>query len=73
MRFALLGDHPDGLDMAGALVDSGRHSLAACTAVLDEDIRQRLGQPRLVLDVEEVLADPAIEAVIVAGAPSVRR
>ena len=34
MRFALLGEHPDGLDMAGALVDSGRHSLSACTAAL---------------------------------------
>ena len=27
MRFALLGDHPDGLDMARALTDSGRHEL----------------------------------------------
>src|SRR5947209_778551 len=28
MRFALLGDHPDGLDFARALAESGRHTLA---------------------------------------------
>src|SRR4051794_12537404 len=33
---------------------------------------RRLGQPALVSDVEEVLADPAVEAVVVAGRPSVR-
>jgi predicted dehydrogenase len=72
MRFALLGDHPDGLDLAGALVDSGRHQLAACTQPLPEAVRQRLGGPAWVPDTEEVLADPAVEAVIVAGPPSVR-
>ncbi len=72
MRFALLGDHPDGLDMAGALVDSGRHSLTVCTIALPEAEVRRLGGPRVVPDVEEILADPAIEAVIVAGSPSVR-
>jgi predicted dehydrogenase len=72
MHFALLGDHPDGLDMAGALVDSGRHSLSVCTSALPEPELRRLGGPRVVPDVEEILADPAIEAVIVAGSPSVR-
>jgi predicted dehydrogenase len=72
MRFALLGDHPDGLDVAGALVDSGRHQVTACTGGLDEEVLVRLGSPRRVSDVEEVLADPAVEAVIVAGPPSVR-
>ena len=72
MRFALLGDHPDGVDLAGALVDSGRHELSVCTVDLGEDVVRRLGQPRRVGDVEEVLADPAVEAVIVAGSPSVR-
>ena len=43
MRFALLGDHPDGLDMAGALVDSRRHEVSACTAGLDEEVMRRLG------------------------------
>jgi predicted dehydrogenase len=72
MRFALLGDHPDGLDMAGALVDSGRHALSACTTALPEPDLRRLGGPRIVPDVEEILADPAVEAVIVAGSPTVR-
>jgi predicted dehydrogenase len=72
MRFALLGDHPDGVDMAAALVDSGRHEIVACTAALDEVVLRRLKQPRRAPDVEEILADPAIEAVIVAGAPAVR-
>jgi predicted dehydrogenase len=72
MRFALLGDHPDGLAMAVALVDSGRHQLLICTTPLAETELSRLGKPRVVADVEEVLADPAIEAVIVAGPPSVR-
>jgi predicted dehydrogenase len=72
MRFALLGDHPDGLDFAGAAADSGRHQVVACSAGLDERTVRRLGGPRLVGDVEEILADPAVEAVIVAGRPSVR-
>jgi predicted dehydrogenase len=72
MRFALLGDHPDGLDLAGALVDSGRHQLLVSTAALDEPTRHRLGGPRRVGDVEEVLADPAVEAVIVAGPAAIR-
>ena len=29
MRFALLGNHPDGLAFAAALVATGRHTLAA--------------------------------------------
>jgi hypothetical protein len=72
MRFALLGNHPDGLDLAGALVDSGRHELAACSALLDEAARQRLKQLRTIVDVEDILADPAIEAVIVASPPGLR-
>ena len=56
MRFAILGNHPDGLAMAAALVASGRH---------EQTTRQ-------ISDVEEVLADPAVEAVIVAGDASVR-
>ena len=73
MRFALLGNHPDGVAMACALVESGRHRLAAYTAALDESLLRRLGgEARRVSDPEEVLADPAVEAVIVAGAPSQR-
>lgn len=73
MRFALLGDHPDGVEMASALVQSGRHHILACTTRLDEDVLRRWGgAPRRVGDLEEVLSDPAIEAVIVASHPSVR-
>jgi predicted dehydrogenase len=73
MRFALLGDHPDGVDLARALVDSGRHRLLASTTTLaDEGGSRWYAESRRVSDVEEVLADPAIEAVIVAGSPAVR-
>ncbi len=56
MRFAVLGNHPDGLAMAAALIASGRH---------EQTTRQ-------VSDVEEVLADPDVETVIVAGNPAAR-
>lgn len=73
MRFALLGDHPDGVDVACALAQCGRHRILACASSLDADVLHRLGgEIRRVSDVEEVLADPAIEAVIVAGRESVR-
>jgi predicted dehydrogenase len=73
MRFALLGDHPDGVEMARALAESGRHRVIAYTAALSEDILQRWGgAARRVSDMEEVLADPAVEAVIVAGPAAVR-
>jgi predicted dehydrogenase len=73
MRFALLGDHPDGVEMACALAASGRHRVIACTAPLAEDVLRRLGgETQRIRDVEEVLADPAVEAVLVAGPPSVR-
>jgi predicted dehydrogenase len=74
MRFALLGDHPDGLDMARALVGSGRHELAAYSGPGSgaEQLRRWGLEVRATADLEEVLADPGIEAVIVAG-PSGRR
>jgi predicted dehydrogenase len=56
MRFAILGNHPDGLSAARALAASSRHQ------VLD-------GRDQ---DLEEILADPAVEAVIVAGKPGER-
>src|SRR5581483_2633427 len=69
MRFALLGDHPDGLDMTRALVASGRHELAMYSghpAGAESLTRWGLTVPST-RDVEEVLADPTIEAVIVAS------
>jgi predicted dehydrogenase len=71
MRFALLGEHPDGLAMARALVDSGRHELLVYSgpAIGGEYLRRWSITARPVGDIEEVLADPAIDAVIVAGKP----
>jgi predicted dehydrogenase len=74
MRFALLGDHPDGLEMARALAESGRHEVAVYSGpALGREYLARWGlTPEPVGDLEEVLADPAIEAVIVAGSPADR-
>jgi predicted dehydrogenase len=75
MRFALLGTHPDGIDMACALVESGRHELVAYTSAepMPEPILRRWGpQANRLHDLEDLLADPAVEAVIVAGTPANR-
>jgi predicted dehydrogenase len=74
MRFALLGDHPDGLDLARALVESGRHQLAVYTGPAEgaEFLRRRGLAVALVGDLEEVLADPGVELVVVAGRPGTR-
>lgn len=74
MRFALVGEHPDGLDITRALVESGRHELAVyCGGALGMDRLRRweLSPPR-VGDLEEALANPQVEAVIVAGGPADR-
>jgi predicted dehydrogenase len=68
MRFALLGGHPDGRALALALVDSGRHDLVAYTASAgEEELRRTAPAARRVSDPEEILADPAVEAVVVAA------
>jgi predicted dehydrogenase len=74
MRLALVGDHPDGLDMTRALVESGHHELISYTgsSVGAETLRHRGLGFRRIGDFEEVLADPTIEAVIVAGSPADR-
>jgi predicted dehydrogenase len=77
MRFALLGNHPEGLAVAQALVASGRHQLASYTGPRSglDFLRQRGLEPFSPVpigDPEEVLADPAIEAVVVASPLSVR-
>jgi predicted dehydrogenase len=74
MRFALLGTHPDGLEMACALAATGRHELAAYTSQsIPPAVLNRWGpKAEAVGDLEEVLADPNIEAVIVAGTPANR-
>src|SRR5271157_3842468 len=74
MRFALLGDHPDGLEMARALASSERHEVAVYSGpALGMEYLQRWGlKPARVSDLEEVLADPRVQAVIVAGSPAQR-
>ncbi len=72
MRFALLGEHPDGLAVAQALVDSGRHQIVAVSSSLDADRLRTLGEPRYQPDVEEILADPSIEAIVMAGSSVTR-
>src|SRR5262245_28816691 len=74
MRFALLGDHADGLAMARALVETGRHELAVyCGPAIGMEYLQRWGQkPARTGDVEDALAAPGVEAVIVAGRPAHR-
>jgi predicted dehydrogenase len=74
MRFALLGDHPDGLDMARALAASGRHEIVVYSgsAIGLEYLGRWRIAARSVGDMEEVLADPEVEAVIVAGKPADR-
>jgi predicted dehydrogenase len=69
MRFALLGNHPDGLDFIRALVETGRHELAAyCGPVAGAEALRERGLPiHPSGDLEEVLADPAVEAVVVAS------
>jgi predicted dehydrogenase len=70
MRFAILGKEVDGLALADALVASGRHQLLVYTTPLPAEQLHRWGpDAHLVADLEEVLADPQIDAVIVAGSP----
>ena len=69
MRFALLGDHPVGLEIARCLAGMGRYELAA---VLDAAIPDFAPNAPRFTDLEEVLADPSIELVIVAGKLTIR-
>ncbi len=68
MNFALIGDHPDGLNAAAALAASGKHALVAYAGPTHdaEILRQRGLSFKQVRDVEELLARPEIELVIVA-------
>ncbi len=74
MQFALFGDHPDGLDLARALVETGRHQLTTYTGPAEglERLRRWGLAPKAIGDIEEVLANPAIEAVLVASSPTER-
>jgi predicted dehydrogenase len=73
MRFAIFGDHPDGWRMAEALRASGRHQVAAYAgAELDENRRLDWPGLRVTKDIEELLSDPNIEAVVVASPSPLR-
>jgi predicted dehydrogenase len=67
MHFALLGNHPDGLKMALALVESSRHEFAAYSGPPIPWEKLGIRPDRVIGDIEEILADPKIDAVIVAG------
>ena len=72
MQFALLGQHADGWNLARALVDSGRHQLLAYTGKPPAGGIAWAANARRLTDLEEILADPAMVAVIVAGTPTER-
>jgi predicted dehydrogenase len=74
MKFALVGDHPDGVDVARAMAAGGRHELLAYSGPLPGmEVLQRDGlTPKRVGDLEDVLADPEITCVIVAGSTGAR-
>jgi hypothetical protein len=68
MRFAILGDHPVGWGAARALIASGRHMVLAYQGPTPEEtLRPDWPVLRVAYDIEEILADPQIEAIIVAG------
>jgi hypothetical protein len=69
MQFALVGDDPDGLAMAGALAATGRHQLALVCGVRAPGFA---AQAQREDDLEEILADPKVEMIIVAGPLPVR-
>lgn len=74
MRFALLGDHADGLEMARAMALTGRHKLTVYSgsSIGSESLARSCLEPARQSDLEEVLADPAVELLIVAVAPQMR-
>jgi hypothetical protein len=69
MRFAIFGEHPDGWRMADALRSSGRHEIAAYAG---KEMPRDWPNLRYAADFEELLADPQIDAVVVASALPVR-
>ncbi len=73
MRFALIGNDPDGIQMAAALAESGRHEWAAYTVPLSAtELPTASAAPRRIADTEEVLADSSIELILVAGPLALR-
>jgi Oxidoreductase family, NAD-binding Rossmann fold len=68
LTFALLGDHPDGLYVTCALALRGHRLGVYWGPDPGHDFLRRRGfEPTRTNDLEEILADPAIELLIVAG------
>jgi hypothetical protein len=73
MRFAILSDHPDGWAVARVLTVSGRHQIYTyCGRRNPSELQADWPTVRVTTDLEELLADPAVEAVIVAGGATER-
>src|SRR4051794_34261837 len=73
MRFAILGDHPDGWAVARAATAGGGHrGTPYCGPRPAAELPPDWLGLSVVPDLEEVLADPEVEAVIVAGRPGER-
>jgi myo-inositol 2-dehydrogenase/D-chiro-inositol 1-dehydrogenase len=76
MQFALLGDHPDAVSVALAVLASGNHRLGAADVHGAKALAHLAGNAEPPVDVssdlEEILANPSVEAVIVGTALSVR-
>lgn len=74
MRFALLGDHPHGLDFALTLHASGLHELAVYAGPSRgfDFLQARAITCPVIRDLEEFLAHPTIDAIIVASGPRER-
>jgi len=68
MRFALIGSHPDGSQIARALTAKGNRLLA----VFETAVPEFAPDARTFADLEELLADPTIDLIIVAGHLNVR-
>lgn len=66
MRLALLGDHPDGRAFVRAALHSGRHELAVYCGNQPEWGKKIAPSFRVTKDLEDVLADPKVEACVVA-------
>lgn len=65
MRLALIGDHPDGPAFAAAAIAAG-HTLYAYCGDVPAAARQLNPAVKTTKDMEELLADPQVQAVIVA-------
>jgi predicted dehydrogenase len=69
MRIALIGDHSEGRQFARALVAGGHEIAAYCGRLSLVDDFSGI---RVTRDIEEILADPGVEAVIVGSKIDVR-